>query len=81
MSSEAANNHGHVLRDGTLTRRAGNFTLAVIPIALLGTINLGLYVYSAVVGTASTVIRLLSSPFAWLWRKKEPRAADGYVRL
>ncbi|OIW30704.1 FAD/NAD(P)-binding domain-containing protein [Coniochaeta ligniaria NRRL 30616] len=67
----------------TISRRGGflgNFTLAVIPIVFLGTINLGLYVYSTVVDTAATVFRVLTSPFAMLWRKKEAQRTD-YVRI
>jgi dimethylaniline monooxygenase (N-oxide forming) len=66
--------------DGMLTGRVGNFTLAVVPIILLGTINLGLYVYSTVLGTARTVTRILFSPFTFSSRTKETQSND-YARL
>lgn len=58
----------------------GNFTLAVIPIVFLGSINLGLCVYSAVTGTGKGVFRLLVSPFRYLLPWKE-HAGNGHLRI
>jgi dimethylaniline monooxygenase (N-oxide forming) len=58
----------------------GNFTLAVIPIVLLGTINLVLYLYSTLLDIVRAVTGHSSVPSTPRKEKMQSKS-NGYVRL